>query len=95
MLNILVKQTRLIKCRGKFPPLAPSASKNSQNVLPEFLIFHSFFCTNIPRNGTEDCVKCLSSIHHRKVARRQWRLSGNDRRGAENRKWQSENARTS
>ena len=28
----------------------------------------------------------LSSIHYRKVARRQWRLSGNDRSGAENTK---------
>ena len=28
----------------------------------------------------------LSSIHYRKVARRQWRLAGNDRSGAENTK---------
>ena len=45
-----------IACRGKFPP-NPLCAQKSQNVLLEFLIFSLIFCTNIPRNGTEDCVK--------------------------------------
>ena len=37
--------------------LPPFAFKKSQNALPEFLIFHSFFCMNILHNGIEDYVK--------------------------------------
>lgn len=50
-----------IACRGKFPP-SPLFAQKSQNVLPKFLIFHSFFCTNIPRNGIEDSVKFFHNL---------------------------------